>query len=76
MSVKKPSVLVVGAGIMGISIAYYLMRSKRCGEITLIEEGEPAGGASGKAAGFLAKNWHGAPTAVSEKGKTGSHLIS
>lgn len=65
MLAGKPSVLIVGAGIIGISTAYYLMKSERCGGITLIEEGEPAGGASGYAAGFLAKNWHGAPTAVS-----------
>jgi glycine/D-amino acid oxidase-like deaminating enzyme len=59
------SVCVIGAGIMGIMTAYYLMKSGRCSHITLLEEGDVAGGASGKAAGFLARDWHGAPTAVS-----------
>ena len=58
------SVVVVGAGIMGICTAYYLMKSGHCSEIYLLEEGEVAGGASGKAAGFLARDWHGTPTAV------------
>lgn len=58
------SVAVVGAGIMGLCTAYYLAKSGRCHEIVLIEEGEVAGGASGRAAGFLARDWHGAPTRV------------
>lgn len=64
-SQRPQSVCVVGAGSMGITTAYYLMKSGRCGDITLLEEGQVAGGASGKAAGFLARDWHGAPTAVS-----------
>lgn len=64
------SVCLIGAGIMGITTAYYLAKSGRCSDIVLLEEGEPAGGASGKAAGFLARDWHGAPTAVSGHGES------
>ena len=66
------SVCLIGAGIMGITTAYYLAKSGRCSDIVLLEEGEPAGGASGKAAGFLARDWHGAPTAVSGHGESPS----
>lgn len=54
---------------MGVSTAFFLTRSEefKSGRIsvTLIEEGEIAGGASGQAAGFLAKDWHPSSTAVS-----------
>lgn len=49
---------------MGITTAYFLAKSGRCAHITILEEGDPAGGASGKAAGFLARDWHGPPTSV------------
>lgn len=55
-------ICIVGGGIMGIMTAYYLVKSNRCKKVFVIEEGELAGGASGKAAGFLAKRWHGGPT--------------
>ncbi|KAJ9478529.1 putative oxidoreductase TDA3 [Pseudozyma hubeiensis] len=64
------SIVVVGGGIVGSSIAYYLSkavaRSATGGatKITLIEASSaPAPGASGKAGGFLALDWHGAATA-------------
>ncbi|CBQ70034.1 conserved hypothetical protein [Sporisorium reilianum SRZ2] len=64
------NIVVVGGGIVGSSIAYYLSRAvantaSRAGtKITLIEASSaPAPGASGKAGGFLALDWHGAATA-------------
>ena len=64
------NVVIVGGGIVGASIAYYLSRSaassatRAATKITLIEASSaPAPGASGKAGGFLALDWHGAATA-------------
>ncbi|TKY87919.1 hypothetical protein EX895_003015 [Sporisorium graminicola] len=63
-------IVVVGGGIVGSSIAYYLSRalanstSRAATKITLIEaSAAPAPGASGKAGGFLALDWHGGATA-------------
>lgn len=61
---QGPHVCIVGAGIMGICTAFYLAKSRECQSITIVEEGEPASGASGKAGGFLARDWHGPPTSV------------
>ncbi|UZJ57225.1 hypothetical protein CBS101457_006545 [Exobasidium rhododendri] len=71
---RGKSVCLIGAGIMGITTAYYLAMSGRCGAITLLEEGQIAGGASGKAAGFLARDWHSTPT--SSLGKLSYELHS
>ncbi|CAO1636759.1 unnamed protein product [Sympodiomycopsis kandeliae] len=64
---KKEEIVIIGGGIMGVCTAFFLTRSKEftAGQInvTLIEEGEIAGGASGQAAGFLAKDWHPSSTA-------------
>ncbi|CDU25378.1 uncharacterized protein SPSC_05212 [Sporisorium scitamineum] len=64
------NIVVVGGGIVGSSIAYYLSRavantaSRAATKITLIEASSaPAPAASGKAGGFLALDWHGAATA-------------
>lgn len=71
-SISQPtrSIVVVGGGIIGSSIAYYLSRAaansaaRAATKITLIEaSATPAPGASGKAGGFLALDWHGAATA-------------
>lgn len=47
---------------MGVCTAYFLSHSPEYDSgtlsITLVEEGDIAGGASGKAAGFIAKDWH------------------
>jgi len=48
-------VVVCGAGIIGASVAYYLAkRGVRC---TVVERCSPACAASGKAGGFLARDW-------------------
>ncbi len=64
------SIVVIGGGIIGSSIAYYLSRAaasagaRAVTRITLIEASSaPAPAASGKAGGFLALDWHGAATA-------------
>lgn len=69
---KHPTrnIIVVGGGIVGSSIAYYLSKAvattatRAATKITLIEaSAAPAPGASGKAGGFLALDWHGPATA-------------
>ncbi|SPO29968.1 related to Putative oxidoreductase C1F5.03c [Ustilago trichophora] len=64
------SIVIVGGGIVGSSIAYYLSRAaastaaRAATRVTLVEASSaPAPGASGKAGGFLALDWHGAATA-------------
>lgn len=62
-------IAIVGGGIMGVCTAYYLTRQPEFehGKVTvhLIEENEEiASGASGMAAGFLAKDWHSRATEV------------
>lgn len=52
---EESSIIVVGAGIIGASVAYQLaLRNQR---VTLIEQCAPACAASGKSGGFLAKDW-------------------
>ncbi len=55
-------VVIAGGGMMGCATAYYLTKlgaSKRgeVVEVTVVERCEIAGQASGKAGGFLAKDW-------------------
>lgn len=49
------SVVIVGGGIMGVSTAYYL--SKRKVDTLIIEKEQLGSAASGRAGGFLAKDW-------------------
>jgi glycine/D-amino acid oxidase-like deaminating enzyme len=48
-------VVVCGAGVIGASVAYYL--AKRGVQCTVVERCSPACAASGKAGGFLARDW-------------------
>ncbi len=51
-------VVVIGGGIMGCATAYYLTQLGPSSlEVTLVEGHVVAGQASGKAGGFLAKDW-------------------
>lgn len=52
---KPENVVICGGGIQGAAIAYYL--SLRGVPSTIVEQCEVACAASGKAGGFLAKNW-------------------
>ena len=51
-------VIIIGGGIHGASVAYYLsQQAKKPGSITIIERHGIAAAASGKAGGFLARDW-------------------
>ena len=55
------SVVVVGGGIQGTSVAYHL--AKRGTKVTLLEAKTTASAASGKGGGFMAREWgEGSPT--------------
>jgi len=56
----RPRVVICGGGIQGAAVAYYL--SLRGVASTVIERHEVACAASGKAGGFLARNWGSGPT--------------
>ena len=62
-------VLVVGAGVMGAATAYYLTRLSEEVRVTMVEGAGVAAAASGKAGGFLAKDWNdgGAVGALARK---------
>jgi glycine/D-amino acid oxidase-like deaminating enzyme len=49
-------VCIIGGGIIGASIGYHLTEAG-CSKITIVERTNIACGASGRAGGFLAKNW-------------------
>ena len=51
-------IVIVGGGIIGCASAYYLSRRPHAyRSLTIIERHEIAGCASGKAGGFLARDW-------------------
>ena len=49
-------ICIIGGGIIGASIAFHLSEAG-CSNITIVERTNIACGASGRAGGFLAKNW-------------------
>lgn len=53
---KRAEVVIVGAGVVGASTAFHLARDHGIRSLVL-ESNEPAGAASGKAGGFLARDW-------------------
>eukprot|EP00927_Polykrikos_kofoidii_P054288 TRINITY_DN48729_c0_g1_i1.p1 TRINITY_DN48729_c0_g1~~TRINITY_DN48729_c0_g1_i1.p1 ORF type:complete len:365 (-),score=50.57 TRINITY_DN48729_c0_g1_i1:87-1181(-) len=55
------NILVLGGGVIGVSVAYHL--ALRGVKVTLVDRAGIASCASGKAGGFLARNWNdGSPT--------------
>jgi glycine/D-amino acid oxidase-like deaminating enzyme len=54
--IMKEKIIIVGGGVIGTLIAYYLSKYNE-NEIIIIEKSSIACAASGKAGGFLAKNW-------------------
>ena len=60
------NIVIVGAGIIGISTAYFLSHSPSLKEdhtITIVDQSPPASGASGKSGALIARNWSGRATA-------------
>lgn len=58
------STVILGAGIIGASIAYYLSASEPQGEIHIIDQSQELfASASGFAGGFLARDWFALPLA-------------
>lgn len=61
---EQRHIVIVGGGIIGCSIAYFLSQRSDCPKVTILESSKDvAPGASGKAGGFLALDWHGTSTA-------------
>lgn len=58
---SKTNVVIIGGGIVGVCTAYYLSKEDNV-DVTIVENAEIAGAASGKAGGFLAKDWHASAT--------------
>lgn len=72
MSVKPEHVVIAGAGIVGVSTAYFL--AKEVSKITLVDPTDSvAPGASGKGAGFLALDWRDG-TSVEKLSRRSFHL--
>jgi len=60
------NIVIIGAGIIGASTAYYLAASTSNSPdttITILDSCPPASGASGKSGGFIARNWASGSTA-------------
>lgn len=51
----RPKIIVVGAGIVGASIAWHLAR--RGAKVILVDKGEPANGATGKSFGWIIESY-------------------
>mmetsp|Transcript_5760 Transcript_5760/g.18194 ORF Transcript_5760/g.18194 Transcript_5760/m.18194 type:complete len:400 (-) Transcript_5760:26-1225(-) len=59
---KKPRVVIAGGGVVGCTTAYYLAKEHGVGA-TIVDRKSIAAAASGRAGGFLAKDWNdGTPT--------------
>jgi glycine/D-amino acid oxidase-like deaminating enzyme len=57
--VRRKDVVVIGAGAVGVSVAYYLLTARDPPErVTIVEVDRVGGGSSGKCNGFLALDWH------------------
>jgi glycine/D-amino acid oxidase-like deaminating enzyme len=69
-------ICIIGGGIIGASIAFHLSEAG-CSNITIIERTNIACGASGRAGGFLAKNWRsGAEGKFSEASFLAHHELA
>lgn len=49
---EKRKAIIVGGGVIGASVAYYLSQYERAFDIAILEMDEVAGSASGKAVSF------------------------
>ena len=55
--IKQRHIVIIGGGIIGCTTAYYLITNNNDIKVTIIERESIACAASGKAGGFLAKDW-------------------
>lgn len=61
-ALQKPRVVVAGGGVVGTSVAYFLAKEHGIG-CTIVDRKGVAAAASGRAGGFLARDWNdGSPT--------------
>ncbi|MBX3183071.1 MAG: FAD-binding oxidoreductase [Polyangiaceae bacterium] len=57
---EAADVVVIGAGVMGLSVAYQLLRARRAGQrlhVVVVDQGYLAGGASGRNGGGVRAQW-------------------
>mmetsp|Transcript_12362 Transcript_12362/g.24028 ORF Transcript_12362/g.24028 Transcript_12362/m.24028 type:complete len:380 (+) Transcript_12362:367-1506(+) len=66
-------VIIVGGGIIGVSTAYFLAKNGLADGVVLVERARIAAAASGKAGGFLARDW-GQPGQTQELHERGFDL--
>lgn len=66
-----PRVVVVGAGIVGASIAYHLAR--RGTQVTLVERARPGSGATGSSFGWIGRHGRWRGDAAAPRGDTLAH---
>ena len=71
-AVIRMKVVVCGGGVIGICTAYYLHLFNI--DVTLVERSKVACGASGKAGGFLAKDWCTSNKGLNLLAEAGFHL--
>jgi glycine/D-amino acid oxidase-like deaminating enzyme len=69
---NTPRVCIVGGGVIGASIAFHLSEAG-CSNITIVERTGVACGASGRAGGFLAKNWRSGAEGEFSKASFNAH---
>lgn len=61
----RQDIVIIGGGIIGISAAYYLLVNQHFAPgstVTLVENVAIASAASGKAGGFISRDWHNSAT--------------
>jgi len=57
LAAPKPKVVIAGGGVIGCSTAYFLAKEHGIG-CTIVDRKGVAAAASGRAGGFLARDWN------------------
>jgi glycine/D-amino acid oxidase-like deaminating enzyme len=60
----SPRIVICGAGIAGISAAYYLARERRCDNVVIVEQGHPLSLTSGQSTEAYRNWWPGPDPAM------------